>query len=256
MTIVSGPDKRNQQWASDKSSFGQRMLLKMGWKEGKGLGKNEEGTNTNLRAVKREEGLGIGAKTDLFGDDGFSKTSKNFHGVLATLHAEHGAPVNAVNNGSDKNNKKESSKKAKKNRKQKKSKEEGTLTLSQTKVTAGHARKMRESKDLSKKSKEDMAAIFGMKVNDYENNSVWGRLSSLSSTVSSRNDEDGGGEEKKIEDGDDINAKETISKEEKKKRRKDKKKRKRKDETNTDESEENSDDMKTQKKKKKRKDKK
>ncbi len=241
MTIVSGPDKRNLQWASDKSSFGQRMLMKMGWKEGKGLGKNQEGRNTNLRAVKREEGLGIGAKTDTFGDDGFSKTSKNFHGVLANLHAEHG--IGKAGGSSSKNE----SKKSKKSKK-KQSKDEGSLTLSQKRVTAGHARKMRESKDLSKKSKEDMAAIFGMKVDDYQNNSVWGRLSSIStndSTNHSTNDE-----EKKI---DDIDAQE-ISKDEKKKRRKDKKKRKRNNEEN--ESQENSDDSKKLKKKKKRKDKK
>ncbi len=238
MTIISGPDKRNQQWASDKTSFGQRMLKKMGWTEGKGLGKNEEGTSTNLRAVKREENLGIGAKTDLFGDDGFSKTSNNFHGVLATLHAEHG-------NGSNKKDSK------KKKSKKKQSKDDGSLTLSKNLVTAGHARKMRESKDLSKKSKEDMAAVFGMKVDDYQTNSVWGRLSSLGTTSSNNSDD---GEEKKVDEIDNPQLKpEDTGSDEKKKRRKDKKKRKRKDETN-DSSEDSMKEDKRQKKKKKRKD--
>jgi hypothetical protein len=51
MTIVDSPDKRNPQWASDKFACGQRMLMKMGCSEGKGRGKNKQGTKTNLRAI-------------------------------------------------------------------------------------------------------------------------------------------------------------------------------------------------------------
>jgi len=210
MTIVSGPDTRNAEWAKDKSAFGQRMLMKMGWSEGKGLGKNQQGTNTNLRAIRREEGLGIGAKTDTFGDEGFSRTSQNFHGVLANLQSEHG-------NGSSGDKSKKSKKKRDKSKKLEKS--ESGLTLSQTKVTAGHAKKMRESKDLTKKSKEDMAAVFGMKVADYQKNSVWGRLSSLSAN-SSVSDPDN---ESSLR----SNLPSSESDSDKKKIRKEKKKRKR-----------------------------
>ena len=209
MTIVSGPDKRNEAWANDKSAFGQRMLMKMGWSEGKGLGKNKQGTSSHLRAIRREEGLGIGAKTDTFGDDGFSKTSQNFHGVLAQLHAEHG---NAESNKS-----KKKSKKKKKDSKKEKGEDSSSLTLSKNKVTAGHARKMRESKDLTKKSKEDMAAIFGMKVDQYQSNSVWGKLSSLNTNTSSE-------QEKEETSSSQISESENSSSE---KRRKEKKKRKR-----------------------------
>jgi len=207
MTIVSGEDHRNAEWAQDMSAFGQKMLLKMGWKQGNGLGKNQQGTSTNLRAIRREVNLGIGAKTDLHGDEGFSVTSRNFHGVLANLHAEHGE-----SSSKDKKKKKKSSK----NKKGPDRLDSG-LTLSSKRVTAGHARKMREAKDLTKKSKEEMAAIFGMKVDQYETQSVWGRMSTLSST---ENSSDVG--EKKAEE---------ISNEKKaeKKRKKDKKKRKSKD---------------------------
>lgn len=255
MTIISGEDKRNSAWASDKSAFGQRMLLKMGWSEGKGLGKHKQGTKNNLRAIRREDGLGIGAKTDTFGDDGFSQTSKNFHGVLASLHAEHG------------NKKQKRSKKEKKSKRKKSSESnnnsdsnsnsnDNNLTLSQNKVTAGHARKMRESKDLTKKSKEDMAAIFGMKVEEYQSTSVWGRLSSLSTaTAVSSSSEKGksnnsNGDDKQDDDKqDEGNARNLQTSESElkldsnngsssssKKRRKDKKKRKRnKEETENDE---------------------
>ena len=219
MTIVSGPDSRNEQWASDKSAFGQRMLKKMGWTEGKGLGKNQQGTNTNLRAIRREEGLGIGAKTDTFGDDGFSKTSKNFHGVLATLQAEH-----REGNKSGKKSKKNKKKKKETSKELQNNDSSSSLTLSQKRVTAGHAKKMRKSKDLTTKSKEDMAAIFGMKVEDYQSNSVWGKLSSLGQTLTSSTDNE------KDDQNTAVSSSDTPIREiEDKKRRKAKKKRKRVD---------------------------
>lgn len=190
----------------------------MGWKEGKGLGKNHQGTNSNLRAVRREEGLGIGAKTDLFGEDGFSKTSQNFHGVLANLHVEHGINNGSKNNSDSNDDSEKSKKKKKKDKNAKLEKSESGLTLSKNKVTAGHAKKMRESKDLTKKSKEDMAAIFGMKVEQYQKNSVWGRLSSLTSSS------DNGKEKDEIR-----KSPPTSDNESKKKRKEEKKKRKRKD---------------------------
>ena len=180
MVIKNDVDTRNEAWAKDKSSFGHRMLAKMGWEEGKGLGKNKQGTVNNLRAVKRAESLGIGATTDLHGDEGFHVTKNNFLGVLERLKQEH-----------------DTGKMDKKKKKKRKKKDSEGLILAQNRVNAGHARKMRESKDLSKKSKEDMAAIFGMKVDAYTaNSSVWGKLKQAQSTTPSvqeqvvRNDDD------------------------------------------------------------------
>lgn len=164
MVIVNTEDTRNSAWAKDTSGFGHRMLAKMGWKEGKGLGKDEQGTSTNLRGVRRaEETLGIGAKTDTHGSDGWGTTNQNFHGVLASLRVHHADTVS-----------KSEKKRRKKDKKDKKQKDSNTLNgggrfnvieslaLPQNKVTAGHARKMRDAKDLSNKSQQDMAAIFGV----------------------------------------------------------------------------------------------
>ena len=171
MVIKNDADTRNEAWAKDKSSFGHRMLAKMGWEEGKGLGKNKQGTVNNLRAVRRAESLGIGATTDLHGDEGFHVTKNNFLGVLERLKQEH-------DTGKDD--------KKKKKQKRKVTKDGEGITLAQNRVNAGHARKMRESKDLSKKSKEDMAAIFGMKVDAYTaTSSVWGKLKQAQSSAPS-----------------------------------------------------------------------
>jgi len=72
---------------------------------------------------------------------------------LEKLKAEHSS-INA----DDSNRSDEKSKKKKKKRKTEK---KSGMTLAQNKVAAGHAAKMRSAKDLSTKSKEDLAAIFG-----------------------------------------------------------------------------------------------
>lgn len=188
MTIVASEDGRNAAWASDKSGFGHKMLAKMGWSEGKGLGKNKQGQTHNLRAIRREESLGIGASTDTHGSEGFSQTSANFHGVLAKLNAEHGSGSSsgassdedsgsASGRSSSKKSKKEKKKRSKSSKKAKKAEKktkhrgkrdkDNKITLAQNRVAAGHSRKMRDAKDLSSKSDADMAAIFGVKVEHY-----------------------------------------------------------------------------------------
>uniref|UniRef100_A0A7S0CLK2 G-patch domain-containing protein n=1 Tax=Proboscia inermis TaxID=420281 RepID=A0A7S0CLK2_9STRA len=167
MTIVSTEDTRNAQWAKDKSGFGHKMLSKMGWSEGKGLGKNNQGASKNLRGVRRKEvELGIGAQTsDQMNSTGWSETRANYQSVLSNLKATHGS----ANSRSPIMKKK----KSKKDKRRKLSKKRvGGLTLAQNKVTSGYAAKMRNAKDLSTKSSQDMAAIFGMKIEDVATTSL------------------------------------------------------------------------------------
>ncbi len=56
-----GVDPNNLQWSEDTSRFGFKMLQKMGWKQGEGLGKNGEGISEHIKVVKRQESLGLGA---------------------------------------------------------------------------------------------------------------------------------------------------------------------------------------------------
>jgi hypothetical protein len=134
MTIVATEDSRNLEWR--KSNVGSAMLQKMGWKEGQAIGKRSDANTHALRAVRRQDGLGLGAKIESQGGD--SERSDHFASVLQHLQTHH--------------------KPSKKNREAKSKKTK--LTLAQNRVNAGHARKLREAK-FGAKSAEDLACIFG-----------------------------------------------------------------------------------------------
>ena len=52
----------NDAVASKPSSFALKQMEKMGWKEGKGLGKNEDGMSKHIVISKREEGAALGSE--------------------------------------------------------------------------------------------------------------------------------------------------------------------------------------------------
>jgi hypothetical protein len=66
------------------------MLQKMGWKEDKGLGKNETGIADSLKTKKRSDGLGLGVQADGGGLNGWSSTVTSFNSVLDVLNATYG----------------------------------------------------------------------------------------------------------------------------------------------------------------------
>jgi len=80
-------DTQNQRWAQDKSAFGYKMMLKLGWSEGKGTGKHEDGAAGFVRVEKRPATLGIGAQHDAAGNMSFKQQIKGFNEVLASLNA-------------------------------------------------------------------------------------------------------------------------------------------------------------------------
>jgi Pin2-interacting protein X1 len=143
MTIVQIEDTRNVEWRANNK--GSALLQKMGWTEGKGIGKRNCNA-TALRAVKRQEGLGLGAKLETEG--GQSESTSTFAVVLKNLQQHHGSSI-------DGGSKKETKEKVKK-------KKARGLVLPQNKVTAGHAQKMRLAK-FGEKSADDLACIFGNK---------------------------------------------------------------------------------------------
>lgn len=59
--LVGAASARNASWLNDTSLPGQRMLAKMGWTPGAGLGTDRQGTSSNLSVAIKLDNKGIGA---------------------------------------------------------------------------------------------------------------------------------------------------------------------------------------------------
>ena len=83
MVVAKANDTQNQAWSADTSRFGFKMLQKMGWSEGKGLGVNEDGATGHIKTKKKDNSRGLGA--DVGQNDRWDNTMGNFNGVLSKL---------------------------------------------------------------------------------------------------------------------------------------------------------------------------
>ena len=84
------PDTRNLQWRS--GNVGSKLLQKMGWKEGQGVGKrqrNEETSSEGLRVHLRPDELGIGAQRQSIYNTEDHGHVQSFAAVLSKLNQEH-----------------------------------------------------------------------------------------------------------------------------------------------------------------------
>ncbi|KAI9298307.1 G-patch-domain-containing protein, partial [Neoconidiobolus thromboides FSU 785] len=80
-----GEDPQNTTWSQNTSRFGFKMLEKMGWTPGNGLGLNEDGSKVHIKtSVKIDQrGLGADAKTE----DNWIENTSGFSQLLAKLNA-------------------------------------------------------------------------------------------------------------------------------------------------------------------------
>ncbi|KAJ3021871.1 PIN2/TERF1-interacting telomerase inhibitor 1 [Thoreauomyces humboldtii] len=81
-----GLDPQNRNWKDDKSKFGMKMMEKMGWAEGKGLGANEDGTKSHVKVRMKENNLGVGA--DRRTVDNWLDNNSAFDALLKGLQTE------------------------------------------------------------------------------------------------------------------------------------------------------------------------
>ena len=71
----------------DESKFGQKMLERMGWAKGKGLGAREQGDVELVRARPKDDNRGVGFEGH---DDTWLAHQDDFSAVLADLNQAHG----------------------------------------------------------------------------------------------------------------------------------------------------------------------
>mmetsp|Transcript_17151 Transcript_17151/g.29761 ORF Transcript_17151/g.29761 Transcript_17151/m.29761 type:complete len:292 (+) Transcript_17151:19-894(+) len=174
--IGFGADPNNSFWAKDKNKFGLKMLEKMGWSDGKGLGANGTGTTTHIQVKKKVDNAGIGCEKKTH--ENWLIHQDNFASVLDALNDEFGdGDVNVKNDADsdDKNDKKQKkSKKDKSKKKKSKSKtndndddnsESSTKSSKKSKKLAGSHAKMYHKRAVNKRvqgySKDDLSSILG-----------------------------------------------------------------------------------------------
>ncbi|NWX87131.1 PINX1 inhibitor, partial [Nothoprocta pentlandii] len=81
-------DPRNSAWSKDESKFGQKMLEKMGWSKGKGLGAQEQGNTEHIKVHVKNNMLGLGATINH--EDNWIAHQDDFNQLLAELNDCHG----------------------------------------------------------------------------------------------------------------------------------------------------------------------
>lgn len=128
---------------NDSSNFGVRMLEKLGWSEGKGLGKREDGMSAPILPKMKQDSEGFGYAGEK--DDHWTQHDQDFNQLLKSLNGgaeeDEGQGLDEVDMA------------------KMKSLEEKSKN-SRARV---HYKKFTRGKDLSRASEKDLANIFGKK---------------------------------------------------------------------------------------------
>jgi len=131
---------RGNLWADDTNKFGQKLMEKMGWEQGKGLGANSDGRTEHITMRHKDDSKGVGFQGH---DDTWLEHQDDFQSVLAALNAEHGT-----------------------GEKVEKAETEGSKSLEETSKQSRrrvHYQKFTRGKDLAKYSADDLGCILGTK---------------------------------------------------------------------------------------------
>uniref|UniRef100_A0A0C9QN04 Pinx1 protein n=1 Tax=Fopius arisanus TaxID=64838 RepID=A0A0C9QN04_9HYME len=135
---------RGKHWSEDSNKFGQRMLEKMGWTSGKGLGAHEQGMIEHVRVKFKDDAGGIGYSKD-DQDKYWTEHQENFNDLLQKLQT-----------GTE--NSAEAPKEIKKSTDLSGKSLEMKSKQSRARV---HYQKFTRGKDVNKYSTKDLANIFG-----------------------------------------------------------------------------------------------
>uniref|UniRef100_A0A3Q2W2F3 PIN2 (TERF1) interacting telomerase inhibitor 1 n=1 Tax=Haplochromis burtoni TaxID=8153 RepID=A0A3Q2W2F3_HAPBU len=128
---------RNSAWSNDDSKFGQKMLERMGWSKGKGLGRSEQGSTDHIKVKVKNDSYGLGANASC--EDKWIAHQDDFNELLAQLNSCHGQNETPPD-------------------------EQKGFSLEEKSKTSKkrvHYMKFTKGKDLSSRSETDLNCIFG-----------------------------------------------------------------------------------------------
>uniref|UniRef100_A0A1A7XYS7 Pin2/trf1-interacting protein 1 n=1 Tax=Iconisemion striatum TaxID=60296 RepID=A0A1A7XYS7_9TELE len=133
-------DPRNSAWSNDDSKFGQKMLERMGWSKGKGLGRSEQGSTDHVKVKVKNNSYGLGANACY--EDNWIAHQDEFNDLLAQLNNHHGQNTTDETQSDEK-------------------KGFSLEEKSKTSKKRVHYMKFTKGKDLSSRSEKDLNCIFG-----------------------------------------------------------------------------------------------
>jgi len=120
-------------WSKDENKVGQKILEKMGWKKGQGIGLNSQGITHNIKLVLKSDAAGLGYRRKQ--DDQWTVASDNFCQLLSQLTANY--EIGAVTTS------------------------QSLQQRSQKSKSRVHYRKFAKGKDVLEYKQDDLQCIFG-----------------------------------------------------------------------------------------------
>lgn len=158
--------------SADSDRFGTKMLEKMGWSKGKGLGANLDGEQNFIRVAHKADTRGMGFSDR---DDQWTQHEDEFNSLLKSLDNSRGGSMAASENEAEEDDDggfacvgfgfKSNEKKKEKSVASVTSTLSGKSLEEQSKSSKArvHYKKFTRNKDLSRYSEKDLANIFGKK---------------------------------------------------------------------------------------------
>jgi len=138
---------RGNLWSKDEDKLGNKMMEKMGWNKGDGLGATNQGIKDPITIKSNSDNRGIGHEVGM--DDVWLNQKDDFDDVLASLNSAHASTAN-----SDNEQDQESSKTGQ-------TEIQSLRDISKKSKKRVHYEKFTKGKDLSRYSQKDLANILG-----------------------------------------------------------------------------------------------
>ncbi|CAF1192920.1 unnamed protein product [Adineta steineri] len=167
------------EWVEDDNKFGKKMLEKMGWTSGVGLGKNENGRTEHIDMKFKSNMKGVGFVNGKY-DDTWIAHSQSFDSVLEQLQQSHPtSSPSSIHNFAQ--------------------------TVQQTNTRFNY-KKQSSGKDLSSRSNHELDCIFGRNKKNIKTNSTDNETKQQSD-----NDDDDEKKNEKLSDNLYVTSKQSIT---------------------------------------------
>lgn len=162
LTLKANSKRQSRHSVSDSNRFGTKMLEKMGWSKGKGLGANLDGQLEFIKVSHKGDQKGVGFKDR---DDQWTTHESNFNSLLSSFQSAENSDEDSGNCAVQHFQSDDKPDKSKKEANEKEGVFSGVSLEERSKNSRArvHYKKFTRGKDLARYSEKDLANIFGKK---------------------------------------------------------------------------------------------